>query len=274
MIKNTKKQIIIFLTLLSVAISSAFQAKAWVINTAKINPFDWLLQQTAKPSVYHEMSQFFIQRDPETDARNYVNSFIPSMHQMMVHEAKASLDKKLNEPSCKPALNISYPVQVTQQYDFPSKINFEQEIIKIQTYDCLGKLDLHKVFETLMSEEFQKVSIDGLKGIKTDQSTNEFCQNISMFPLGRSNVCFKQNILFSGRQYILHSYNDENIDQPTVPVYYREAISVITQLPNGEVSLYNLGYGRGPDLPFHSLIEKLVLRQHKSVMQSLVRMAQ
>lgn len=251
---------------------SSFNAQAWIIQSND-NTREWLLQQQPKTSVYQEMNKYFTENDPKTDAKPYIKSFISNVHQSLVTEADNSLAHKLNEPSCKSATKISYPKSLTSQYNFKSKVNFEKEIIKIQSYDCLGQLNVHRVFDVLMSPDFQKDAVDGMKAASADQKNNRVCQRISLFPFGTSSVCFTQNVLLKGNQYVIHSFNEENINNPSAIAYYRDSITVITQLKNGEVSIYNLGYARGPDLPFHSVVESVIKKQQKTLIEKLIQQA-
>lgn len=259
-------------TLLALFTLTAFNAQAWIIQSGDADT--WLLNLKAKPSVYTEMNKYFEENDPQTDATPYIKSFIPAVHQALVAEAQNSIPQLVDQSQCQSMTKISYPKAITHQYGFKSKINFEKEILKIQSYNCLGKLNVHKVFETLMSAEFQKEAVDGMKEVTVDQKTNQICQRISMFPLGTTNFCFTQNILLNDNQYIIHSYNEENNDSPSIVAYFREAITVITQLENSEVSIYNLALGRGPDLPFHSIVEKIVSRQQNKIFNALTKEAQ
>lgn len=249
-------------------ITFAVTAQAWIIQSGDSK--QWLAKQKAVPSVYEEMNKYFLETDPKSHAMPYVKSFIPFMHTQIVNEAEISLTKKLNKLTCSAETNISYPGILTKEFDFQSKRDFEKEILKIQSYDCLGKLNLDKVFATLMSEKFQKEAVDGLKQIKTNQQTNQVCQVVSIFPFGTTNFCFTQNVLATGKQYLIHSYNEQNIQNPSAPAYYREAITVISQLPTGEISIYNLAYARGPDLPFHSVVKSMIATKQELFIQKLI----
>lgn len=242
-------------------------AQAWLEKSGDVH--SWLAEQRPKNSVYIEMNKYFSKNDPETDARPYIQSFVNYIHNTIISEADTSLKQKLSQEVCKNQTQISFPEKITQQYSFKSKLKFEKQIVKVQSYDCLGNADARHVFETLLSAKFQLQTIDGMKATSADQSTNRTCQTISLFPLGTSNTCFTQNILSNPGQYVIHSFNEENINNPSAPVYFRESIVVITQLKNGNVSIYTLSYGRGPDLPFHGIVEKVIYKQQKKLIDNL-----
>ena len=246
-------------------------AQAWVID--KGDSSKWLVSRAPAPSVYSEMNKYFIDYHPGTDARAYVSHFITSMHVSLVNEAEYTLAKKLKETTCSSDIKVTFPETLTQGYNFQGQHEFESEVLKIQSYDCLGKLNLHTVFETLMSDAFQRKTIDGLKFILSNQKNNQVCQKVSIFPLGTSHYCFTQHILATSNQYIIHSYNEANIEQPSAPAYFREAVTIFTQLPNGEVSVYNLAYARGPDLPVHSIVKKVITQRQQTSIQDLIETA-
>lgn len=252
---------------------SAFTSTALAWQIQKNADSNWLDAQQAKPSVYQEMNKYFVEIELPTQAIPYTQYFIKFMHQKIVTETTNSLKAKLSQASCIPSSSVSFPETLTLKHNFEAKIGFEKEIVKTQSYDCLGKLNLDKVFFTFMSEKFQSQAIKDLDYIHINESTNTVCHKVSIFMFGQTHFCFTQNVLANEKQYIVHSFNEKNIGDPKARVYYRESVSVFTQLPDGEVSLYNLAYGRGPDLPFHGVVEKLVKNQQEFFIQKLIESA-
>lgn len=246
-------------------------AVAWQIQ--KNADSNWLASQQPKASVYEEMNKYFIENDLPTQAIPYSQYFITFMHQKIVTETLNGLKFKLSQPGCVPSSNVSFPEVLTTKHNFEAKVDFEKEIVKTQSYDCLGKLNLDKVFFTFMSDKFQTQAIKDLDYIHINESTNTVCHKVSIFMFGQTHFCFTQNVLANEKQYIVHSFNEKNVGNPKAPVYYRESVSVFTQLPDGEISFYNLVYGRGPDLPLHGLVEKLVKSQQEFFIEQLIESA-
>lgn len=261
-----KKYILSLLILTATA-----SAQAWQVQTNTNE--NWLLQQKAKPSVYSEMNKYFIENGDSNTALAYVENFVPAMHKLMVGETKAAISFKLNGPSCNSSTEVSFPEKLTSQYNFYSKKEFEESFLKVQSYACLGKLNIDKVFETLMSEAFQRKAINGLKNISVNQEDNKACVETSIFGLGTSRYCLTKNVLRTKNQYIIHSFNEENISDPSAPIYFKETINILTRLPSGEVSFYNLMYARGPDLSFRSIVKSKATKQQEAVTQLLMKMA-
>lgn len=247
-------------------------ANAWRVDHSSDN--NWLTNIIATPSVYAEMNKYFKEEDPSHDALPYVQSFVPAVHSIMVNETYEFINDKVEQPGCVPSIDVSFPEQITQKFDFDSKNEFEGHFLKVESYTCLGKLDLDKVFETLMSESFQRKAINGLKSIQLNQANNQACVETKIFGLGTSHYCLTKRVQKNEDQYIIQSFNEQNLNDPDAPVYFKETINVITRLPNGEISLYNLMYARGPDLSFKGVIRGKVKDQQENVRKYLVAGAQ
>lgn len=252
-------------------LTTTASAQAWQVQTNANE--NWLLQQKAKPSVYSEMNKYFIENDPSNNALGYVLSFVPALHKLIVGETKSAIALKLSASDCNSSTEVSFPETLTNQHSFSSKNEFEESFLKVQSYACLGKLNLDKVFETLMSEAFQRKAINGLKDISVNPKDNRACVETSIFGLGTSRYCLTKNVLRTKNQYIIHSFNEENVSEPSAPIYFKETINVLTQLPNGEVSIYNLMYARGPDLSFRSIVKSKATQQQEAVTHLLIEMA-
>lgn len=252
-------------------LTTTASAQAWQVQTNANE--NWLLQQKAKPSVYSEMNKYFIENDPSNNALGYVLSFVPALHKLIVGETKSAIALKLSASDCNSSTEVSFPETLTNQHNFSSKNEFEGSFLKVQSYACLGKLNLDKVFETLMSEAFQRKAINGLKDISVNPKDNRACVETSIFGLGTSRYCLTKNVLRTKNQYIIHSFNEENVSEPSAPIYFKETINVLTQLPNGEVSIYNLMYARGPDLSFRSIVKSKATQQQEAVTHLLIEMA-
>jgi hypothetical protein len=252
----------LFLTLISIKVS------AWQISPNTNS--NWLMSIKAAPSVYVEMYKYFQKQQATADAQSYVEQFIPTLHTTMVQEVQTSLSSKLAKSTCTPSTQVVFPEQLTSKFNFTSKQNFESHFLKIESYACLGHLDLDRVFETLMSESFQRKAINGLKNIQLNQSNNQTCIETKIFGLGTSRYCLTKQVQKLQNQYIIQSFNEANVNNPDVPVYFKESINVINRLANGEITVYSLLYARGPDLAFRNIIKTKVEDQQAEVRKYLI----
>lgn len=258
--------------LIFILVSTSVNAFAWQVQ--EIDNQNWLTWIRAKPSVFNEINKYFKAEDSSNDATEYIQEFVPAMHDKMVDETYSFMNAKAAQSACKPSIDVSFPEQITEKHAFDSIKDFESNFLKVESYTCLGKLDLDKVFETLMSESFQRKAINGLKNIKLDPSTNKACVETKIFGLGTSNYCLTKNVQKTVGQYVIQSFNEENLNKPDAPVYFKETINVITRLPNGEISLYNLMYARSVDLSFTGVIRSKVKEQQDEVKKYLIEGAQ
>lgn len=234
------KLLVFILVFLSVTAANALQIQ-------EIDNPNWLSWIKPSPSVFTEMNKYFKKEDRSNDASEYIQEFVPAMHEMMVTETHNFLNGKVNQSACNSTVEVSFPKQLTSNHAFDSIDDFESNFIKVETYACLGKLNIDKVFQTLISKEFQVEVIEGIKSISFP-SEHRVCVKTESFFVD-TDYCVSKQVAKTKTQYIIHSYNDEN-KAGSDPFYFKETINVITQLPNGEVSYYNLMYARNKDLAF------------------------
>lgn len=222
--------------LLSVAILVSINVQA------EQDPIEWLKTVPVTESVHTEMYKYFAEEDPSNKQVNaYIANFIPQFHNQMANETANFLQQLANSNSCKPAIEVSFPKQLTNGFAFDSKEDFESNFVKVESNACLGKLNIDKVFQTLMSEKFQRNVIDGLKAIQFP-SANRVCVATKTFFLS-TNYCVTKQFFKTQTQYVIQSFNDANNGNQD-KIYFKDTINVITQLPNGDVSFYNLMYAR------------------------------
>lgn len=235
-----KKQIISLLILTSTSFSSGF---------ADTDPVSWLKSVPVPEGVYTEMYGYF-KKDSSKQAQAYVADFIPNFHSRMADRA---LNVAQNQSgACKPYVKSETPKQVSNGFNFETKVAFEGKFLKIESVACLGKLDIEKVFQTLMSERYQRAVIDGLQSIRF-LPENRVCviANTSMLSL---DYCVTKQVLKSKTQYIIQSFNEKNCQTGSDncgadKIYFKDTINIITKLPNGEISFYNLMFARGKAFP-------------------------
>jgi hypothetical protein len=259
-INSLKKTVLICLLV------CAQHARAWNIQQADLA--SWLNQLSPKSSVYQEMQKFFINQANAAESQQYILAFVRQVHKDLSARAAQTYQNSLNPNlKCKNSSKVDFPGKIT-----PHKLgsDFESEALRIETMDCLGKLDHHKVFKTFLSDEFQLSSVTGLKKIKSNQSVNQICQATDLFPVGKSSYCFTQNIWADQSTYIIQSFNESNELGAEAPVYFREVFTIIKKMDNGEVFIYNIALGRGPDLPFHLVVKSTVKNEQSKAIEALV----
>ena len=240
-------------------------ALAWNIQQGELA--NWLNQLAPKPSVYQEMQKYFGQGASSAAVSNYITGFVGHVHQSFIEKVTQNYQNSSNvNLKCKNSSAVDFPEVITSM-KFGSK--FESEALSVETMDCLGKLDHHKVFQTFLSDAFQVNSVTGLVNVKSNQATNQVCQATDVFPVGKSSYCFTQNIWADASTYIIQSFNETNNPGAEAPVYFREVFTVIKKMPNGEVFIYNLALGRGPDLPLHFVVKSKVKSEQAKAINAL-----
>lgn len=249
----------------------AQNALAWNVQQNDLGT--WLNHLTPKPSVYQEMQNFFInQGAPAAESQQYTVGFIQQIHKDLTTRAAQTYQNSLKPNlKCKSSSQVEFPGKMTAN---KLGAEFESEALRIETMDCLGKLDHHKVFQTFLSDDFQLNSVTGLKKIKSNQAVNQICQITDVFPVGKSSYCFTQNIWADESTYVIQSFNENNQSGVEAPVYFREVFTIIKKMPNGEVFIYNLAVGRGPDLPLHFVVKSTVKNEQAKAIEALKEASQ
>ena len=233
------KTLLFALVSLTVSFSSA-------ASTTGTDPLEFLKTVEVPEGVHNEMYKYFAKEDPSNkQAQSYISNFIPDFHNSMVDETENYFQQHSGAAGCKASFEASFPDQLTQGYDFESKEDFESSFLKVESNACLGKLNIEKVFETLMSEQFQRNVIDGVKSISFP-SESRTCVSTSTTFLS-TNYCVTKQVLKNKTQIVIQSFNDAN-KAGADPIYFKDTINIITQLPNGDISFYNLMYARGKDI--------------------------
>lgn len=240
---------------------------AWNIQQGELAT--WLNQLSPQPSVYQEMQKFFgKQGGSSAGVQNYITAFVGQVHESFITKVTQNYQNSSNTNlKCKNSSKVEFPEVIT---GIKIGSNFESEALSVETMDCLGKLDHHKVFQTFLSDAFQMNSVTGVIKIKSNQMTNQICQATDVFPVGKSSYCFTQNIWADDSTYIIQSFNETNDLGAEAPVYFREVFTVIKKMPNGEVFIYNLALGRGPDLPLHFVVKSKVKSEQSKAIAALI----
>lgn len=258
---NSKLFLCTFLLSMSSNICSA-----WQISSGDLQ--SWASKLTAKQSVYLEMQKYFSDHGGLNAAdKDYTKQFVTRTHQGLLKSAQLANQKyEAANASCTPSSLIDFPGSVT---GLSNGSGFEKDVMRIQTVDCVGSVNLDKVFSVMMSSEFQKQGISALKRITANETTNQICHDTYVFLLGSSSYCFTQNIWHDQNTYFIQSFNELNRGVQDVPVYFREVVTVIKKLKSGQVVIYNVSYGRGPDLPLQEAAKIYVSNQQQTLMDLL-----
>ena len=243
---------------------------AWQINSGEFN--QWSAALKPRPSVYEQIDMFFKKNAAGSEPlySAYVQALPNLLKEKMFKDMIGSLNYYNSNASCKSFFTAQFPGRLFD--NSPAVANkFESEMMRFESVSCIGIKNLNDVFETLMTDEFQKRTILGLNKIKSEPQTNRVCHNISIFAVGRSDYCFTQVIWQDEENYVIHSFNESNAQDATAFVYFREMISVVKKMKNNEILVYNLTYGRGPDLTFHSIVTNLLQNQQTKFADELAK---
>lgn len=255
------KNIFLLITALLLPVS----AVAWQIN--KSDFASWVASLKAPASVFTQLN-FYFQENPAGDQSGYIAGLPDMLRIKSFEEMQTTFLAVDSADRCETFFNANFISKLFVSSPLGVK-EFEKEIIRAESVSCLGQRNTEKVFEALMSDDFQKRTIMGLTQIYSNPQTNQVCHDISTFGIGRSNYCFTQNVWQDGELFVIHSYNESNSMNATALVYFREMLTVIKKLKNGEAIVYNLTYGRGPDLPFHSVVLRMLKGQHSTFIEEL-----
>lgn len=255
----------LFLSSLLLCMSSNI-CSAWQIGSGDLQ--SWTSKLSAKQSVYLEMQKYFADHGGLNAAdKEYTKQFITRTHQGLLKSALLANQKyEAANANCSSSSLIDFPGSVT---GLNNGTAFEKDVMRIQTVDCLGAVNLDKVFSVMMSSDFQKQGISALKRITSNESTNQICHDTYVFLLGSSSYCFTQNIWHDQNTYFIQSFNELNRGVQDVPVYFREVVTVIKKLKSGQVVIYNVSFGRGPDLPLQEAAKVYVSSQQQTLMNLL-----
>ncbi len=247
---------------------------AWQINHGSFE--DWKKSIVIKPSVMINLNKFFTDNKiANLDSDVYVAAFPSFMQEKVFQDAEKIFDKiKTDSSSCPKFSKFQFPGKVSDS-SVENKMSayFEKEILRIETLDCLGSIDLEKVFAIFSSEAFQRKSISGLKSMSIDPNTNRVCQKTYILGLGTSDFCFTQDIWHSENMIVMHSFNETNQPTASAPVYFREVLTVFQKTMDNKILLYTVAYGRGPNLPFHGIIKNILSQQQSSLISQLIKEA-
>ncbi len=239
-------------------------AQAWQIETGDYDK--WLNSLTPPAGVEKQVALFWKRNNLADPPLDYIADFGQTMKLKFTSEIKTF-------NTCANNTRIDFLDSVFSNSP-AAAAPFENNFLRIESVNCLGRLNLDKVFNQFLDPEFNKRTIQGLKKITIDPNTNKVCHETSILAIGKSSYCFTQNIWKNEHKYVIHSFNEENAAGIEAPVYFRQVITVFEKLPSDEIIIYALAYGRGPNIPFKSLVKGVIKSQQKNLIDELIRSSQ
>ncbi len=242
----------------------SLQAQAWKISGG--NSDDWIASLKPSSSVKEQVSLFWKNHNLAGEPTDYVSSLPSAMKQLTFRQLPPQL-------GCRDDINVGFINRIFSDSPIAAQ-RFEAGFLRVESTNCLGRLNLETVFNVFMSDEFQMRTIRGLKGIQSNQKTNQVCQQTSVSVIGNSSYCFTQNIWRNETKIMIHSFNESNAAGVQAPVYFREVLTVLEKLPSDEILIYNLAYGRGNDIPFKPIVRGVIQKQQQSLISELIRSSQ
>lgn len=238
------------------------------------NSFAWVTQQG-------DLNQFVSNLNMSAGAQEQLSSFfnaqVPDYGNRLFQVYKGDLSRSLNgltsDFQCRSQFYVQFNENLSQSQQ-ASEREFESQLLRLESLDCLPGLDLQRVVTTYLSDSFQLKYINGLKFSQSDEKNNWVCQRTSVFPIGNSDYCARFHIWQNENMVVVFSLNEVNNNSPKAPVFFRAVTTVFKKMKDDSVLIYNLTYGRGPALPMHSIVKSLAAKQHKPFIEGLARESQ
>lgn len=260
MILNNLKRIALFVIL----ILFSFAAAAWEFKQGSFST--WFSGLKISEENSQIINSYF------TEVNNLdLNGYADSLYGKYKNKMLSSLDKLQQDSllQCAPITNIKFNPNPTSS-DVESVHVFEDELIQIESTSCLPRMDLEKLVAKFYSDSFQLKYIDGLTASRSTENLNSVCQSTSVFGVGSSKYCSQYSFWRDQNRIIVFSANVLNDKKASAPVYLRWLTTVFQLQSDGTVLVYNLTQGRGPALPFHSLVKSIASKQQQKLMNGLI----
>lgn len=245
-------------------------AQAWVIEQGNFD--QWVKGIDINPGVSAQLGLYFTNAGAEANKLNtqYKRQFPGQIMNRSFHEMRLAMTN-LTDPrvACAPMNKVDFPESITENSTADIE-NFEKQIMRVESKDCLGVHDLTSVVNVFLSDRFQKESVKEIKTHQANQATNKVCQTSYAFGIGNSAFCFTYNMWRNEDTVVVHSLVDTNVANIQTPVYLRSLLIVFKKLSNGQILLYSLTYGRGPEIPLHSVVKSFVGQKHQTIINTLI----
>jgi hypothetical protein len=247
---------------LLVFLSHSSQAFGWEIAGGSFDA--WLERIQMNPKTKSQMQVYFKQGDSDSMA-TYSSQVMKIYKKRLESATRANILEE--NVKCSPKVSTTFNPQLTNMTGEIFR-DFEEELIQIETVDCLQVSDLSRVVKTFLDDRFQEKYVNGLETSQTVENKNRVCQKTKTF-IGVSDFCVEFSLWRDESTVVLISQNIESSETNSAPVYLRLVATVFIKMNDG-VMFYNLTFGRGPDLPLHLIVKQMVGTQHKTYIDGLV----
>ncbi len=243
----------IFSLTLSTFITSftAYGAPAWKVETGS-QASSWVNELKTNQSHYEILKDFFPNSSPAE---------LEATSQKILDLHKAEIQSVVNAPesslsgTCSDKITAQFgPFSPGAQSGNPSQKAFESEMLGIKASFCLNTSDLNKALSIFLSDEFNLQSTANLTSSRAQPDNNSICQTTSVLMIGKSDYCVRVRIFKTESLVIVFSFNEYNNPQASAPVYTRLTTSIFQKRKDGKIQFNNRTFGRGPSLPFHSIV--------------------
>ena len=233
---------------------------AWDIKTGPLQ--DWLEQVTFNEKAQEQLAPFFRQRN-----RAELEAYGTAVFEIYKKQLTDGMKKwNMEGEACALQSRVEFASDLTRSGRSDEQ-EFESEILKMESLDCLVKAPLEKTVALFLSDSFQLRGFPDVKASKSDETTNMVCQKTSVFLLGDSEYCTRNFMWRNDSTVFILSVNEYNGARVSAPVHLRLVTTVFHKMADGRLKMYNLTMGRGPDLPMHSLVKSMAAKQHKAFIE-------
>lgn len=231
------------------------------------NILQWLQNLKPAPGVYAELSKF--QGLPEV----YIHELPNFMKTKMTTELLATLQPMIQSQVCQPRINVQFLKSVSPDAAQNSAVaDFESNLVRIEQISCIPSIGASKVAETFLSNEYQKKAFDT---VVTSESRGEsVCQKTQTAGLGASQYCYTNQKFTLPGAVTIHSFNESNQAGIAVPVYFREILTSVVDLPH-ETLFYSAVYVRSVNFSMlmKSFAKTIISQSQSKAMNVLAEMS-
>ena len=234
---------------------------AWNVKTGSMS--EWLPQVSVNEKAQSQLGLYFGQRN-RAELEVYGNNLLKIYKQQLLKGLKDSGVE--TDSACATNTKVDFAKDLSRSSRNDEQ-EFESEILQLDSLDCFASGNLEKATSVFFSDSFQLKAFTDMQASKSDENSNRVCQKTSVLLLGNSDYCTQLSMWRDDSTVIVISINEYNAENVKAPVYLRLVSTVFHKTSDGRIKLYSLTYGRGPNLPFHSVVKSVVTKQHQAFVQ-------